>query len=192
MDIPKRVATVEPKAQKPGQATTIAKGARELNRKLVEEGYDAIPEDELAKIGSINKADQIEKTARLLDDLPSAIRMAMRQEPIPDGVAPQVLFNAVKNHAKKAGDFELQSRLARSSILEERATAAQTLGSAGFNNDPVDAVAAIKEIEDVRIKAKERRKQVSDVKKEVKAGDVAIKKVTAKKTWDDVINSLTC
>jgi len=191
MDIPKKVATVEVKAPKPGQTTTVSKAASDANKKLVEQGYDAIPEDELAKIGSINKTDQLEKVAKLLDH-PRVNDMAAGSYPIPDGVAPQVLFNAVKNKAAKAGDWETLQRLARSRIAEERATAAQTLGSAGFNNEPVDAVKAMRDISDARVKAAERRKQPSDVKKVVKEGKAALKKASAKRTWDDVINSITC
>lgn len=191
MDVPKQVATVEVKAPRPGQPTTVSKAASDANRKLVEQGYDAIPEDQLAKIGSISKADQIDKVSRLMDD-PNVVDMAVGTKPVPDGVAPQVLFNAVKNKATKEGDFETLRRLTRSKIAEERATAAQTLGSSGFNNEPADAVAAMREIEDLRAKAKTRRRQPSDVKKEAKAGDATIKKVVAKKTWDDVINSITC
>lgn len=191
MDVPKKVATVEVKAPRPGQATTVSKAASDANKKLAEQGYEAIPEEELAKIGSINKADQLDKVARLLDD-PRSKDMAAGTAKIPDGVAPQVLFNAVKNRAVKEGDFETLQRLARSRIAEERATAAQTLGSAGYNNEPADALAAMRDVEKARADAATRRRQPSDVKKEAKTAETFIKKARAKQTWDDVINSLTC
>lgn len=191
MDVPKRTASVEVNKPRPGQATTISKAASDANRKLAEDGFDAIPEEELAKIGSINKADQLDRVARLMDD-PNVKDMAAGTKPIPDGVAPQVLFNAVKNRAIKEGDFETLQRLARSKIAEERATAAQTLGSAGYNNEPADALEAIRDIEKTRSGAAERRRQPSDIKKEAKTAETSIKKARAKQTWDQVVDSLTC
>lgn len=192
MDVPKRTATVEPNRPKPGGTTTVSKAASDANRKLAEQGFDAIPEEQLARIGSISKADQLEKVARLLDDYESAKVMAYGEKAVPDGVAPQVLFNAVKNRAVKEGDAEALQRLARSRIAEERATAAQTLGSSGFNNEQVDALAAIRDIENTRSKVAERRRQPSDVKKEAKKAEAFIKKASAKETWNSVIDNLTC
>jgi len=191
MDIPRKTATVEVKLPKEGQAVTVSKPALEANRKLVQEGYEAIPESELAKIGSINKADQIDRVSRLMDD-PRVKDMAAGTVPVPDGVAPQVLFNAVKNRAVKEGDFETLRRLASSPIAEERSTAAQTLGSAGFNNEPADAVEAMRAISKEREKVATRRRQPSDVKKEVAAAKASIRKVTAKETWNSVVDALTC
>ena len=191
MDVPKRTASVEVNKPRPGGATTVSKAARDANRKLAEAGYDAVPEDELAKIGSISKADQLDKVARLLDD-PRAKDMAAGTVPVPDGVAPQVLFNAVKNRAAKEADFETLQRLARSRIAEERSTAAQTLGSSGFNNEPADAVSAIRDVEKTRSEAAARRRQPSDVKKEAKAAKAFIQKARAKETWNSVVDALTC
>lgn len=191
MDIPRKTATVEPNRPKPGQTTTTSKAATDANRKLAEQGYETIPDEELARIGSINKADQIDKVSRLMDD-PRVKDMAAGSAPVPDGVAPQVLFNAVKNKAVKEGDSETLRRLARSRIAEERATAAQTLGSAGYNNEPADAVRAMNELSDARVKTAERRRQPSDVKKEAKTGAATIKKARAKETWDSVVDALTC
>lgn len=192
MDIPKRTASVPVSTPKAGQAITKAKAATDVNRKLAEAGFDQLDEDTLPGIASINKEDQLEKVARLLEDVEGSKAMAYGEKPVPDGVAPQVLFNAVKNRAVAEADGEALSRLAHSKIATERSQAAQTLGSAGFNNDPVDAVRAIQEIEGDRVKAATRRRQSADIKKEAKAGDAMIEKASAKKTWDEVVDSLTC
>jgi len=192
MDIPRKTATVPVREPKAGEAVTKPKAATDINKRLAALGFDQVDEDLMPGIASINKADQIEKVARLLEDVEASKKMAYGEIPIPDGVAPQVLFNAVKNRAVQEADGVALQKLATSKIATERSQAAQTLGSSGFNNGPADAIDAMQDITKTRTKAAERRKQPSDVKKEVKTEKAFIKKAQAKRTWDDVVNGLTC
>jgi len=192
MDIPRKTATVPVREPKAGEAVTKPKAATDINKRLAAAGFDQVDEDLMPGIASINKADQIEKVARLLEDVEASKKMAYGEIPVPDGVAPQVLFNAVKNRAIEEADGVTLQRLATSKIATERSQAAQTLGSSGFNNGPADAIDAMQDITKTRTKAAERRKQPSDAKKEVKTEKAFIKKAQAKRTWDDVVDSLTC
>jgi len=192
MDIPRKTATVPVREPKAGEAVTKPKAATDINKKLAAAGFDQVDEDLMPGIASINKADQIEKVARLLEDVEASKKMAYGEIPMPDGVAPQVLFNAVKNRAVQEADGVTLQRLATSKIATERSQAAQTLGSSGFNNGPADAIDAMQDITKTRTKAAERRKQPSDAKKEVKTEKAFIKKAQAKRTWDDVVDGLTC
>jgi len=189
---PAPVKRIEVPEVKPVQATTVSKAAKDVNAALAKEGVEGLPDDQLARITSITKESQIRKVAELLDDVEVSNRMAATGEGIPSDVAPQVLFNAVKARARRTGDYVLQRELARSPLATERAAAAQTLGSSGFNNGPADAVDAITEISKARQAAVKRRKMASEVEPEIASAKKAIKASAAKETWNSIVDNLTC
>lgn len=195
--------TTAPKAPKTsalkdikGSTTKPAKAATDINRKLVSQGIEQLPDHELANFTPITKAEQTEKVATIMGtDLEKAQRMAAGVEKIPNDVHPQVLFNAVKNKAIKEGDGEVLRALASSPIAKQRSLAAQSLGASGFENGEVDAVKAMSDIN----KAREDRitrtyKDTNALKKDtVKQAKTELKKsAPTKQTVADFIQSLTC
>lgn len=173
-----------------------SKVASDINSKLVKQGFDQLPPDELSHFNSITKEEQINKVGSLIgSDLEKAQRMAIGQEKIPNDVHPQVLFNAVKNKAIQDGDGEILRSLASSPISKQRSLAAQSLGASGFNNGEVDAVKAISDINKAREDRITRTYKNSDaLRKELpKQAKTELKRAApTKQTVADFIQTLTC
>lgn len=177
------------------KGTTVSKVASDINKTLVEKGLKELPEDQLAKITSIEKENQIKMVTAIMEDPMNARDMVLGYETIPDGVHPQVLFNAVKNWADINLDGETLIELAKSPIAIARSEAAQTLSASGFNNNPNDAMSKIQEVMKAREAAfsKDNKGQtiegaIADAVKEIKQ---FIPK-TSKGDLGDFIDSITC
>lgn len=186
-------AQLEPAAPS-SEETKPAKAALDINKSLVEKGFKALPESELAQYSTITKADQIEKVGNILaSDVEGAKQMALGNTAVPEGVKSQVLYNAVKEYAKEHNDVQLMIDLAKSPIAEERSLAAQTLGSSGFNNgDSTDPVELIAEANKKLAKANEP-KAAKAVAEETSKFRQAVKKARApKQNWNSFIDSITC
>lgn len=129
------------------EKTQPTKVASDISRTLVEKGMDELLPDAQARYSPITKREQVERVASLIESDPAKAReMALGNEPVPNDVHPQVLFNAVKNMADASGDVRTLIELAGSPIATARSEAAQTLGASGFNNEKNDAFEYIAEI----------------------------------------------
>lgn len=184
-----------PKLPKPVTGTGVSKAASDINRTLVDRGFNELPQEELARYTPITKEDQIQKVSTLLkSDEIAAKRMASGDEPIPSEINSQVLFNAVKNKALETGDFQTLKDLASSPLASERALAAQKLGASGFNNGEIDPVSLMQQITKSRVASVEKRQGAI---KQVKANAVKdikteVSKVNNPKTWTDFVKSIEC
>ena len=183
-------------AVKPGaEGTKVAKAASDIDKKIVSQGLDELPEEELAKYTPITKEKTINDVAEIMGDWEGSKKMAITGENIPGHIKNQVLFNAVKNKALKEGDYNLMRELAGSPIASERSLHAQELGSAAFNNETDDVVVHMQDV------AKSREKAVLSRIKEptlAKAQEKVIKEIKAKipkipkETWGSFIDSIKC
>lgn len=168
----------------------VAKAAKDLNKKIVEQGLEELSENELAKYTPTKKTKAIESVSELLENNPeNAVQMALGNQDVPNNIMPQVLFNAVARKALLEKNFTLLRELASSNIATERSLAAQQLGSAGYNNNSV--VDTITEIQkEMNKKSPERnRKKVSKKLTEAKS------KVNLSKeelNWDNFLDSIIC
>lgn len=182
-------------APKPSEATKITSAASNINKELVSKGFDALPEHVLAKITPIRKAEVLDKVAEFMTKDQEGAKQAAITGEVPEGIHPQVLFNAIEAKAYKDGDFDTFAALASSPIAEERSIAAQTLGASGFNQNPESGIAKLKEIERAQRKAsnvKEIDKAQTEARKSVKE---AVKKVTLPKEeldFSKFLDSIQC
>lgn len=170
----------------------IAKASSDINKKIVEKGFQELSPEQQAQFNPITKKEQTQKVSELIgSDLEKSKRMAKGEEPIPNDINPQVLFNAVKNKALKELDVATLRDLASSPIAKERSLAAQSLSASGFDNGIVDPVKAMQDVELAREKAsaKNAQPEKSRIVKEIKN---EIKKVNTKENWDSFIKSLEC
>lgn len=184
---------VNPETAKP------AKAASDINKSLVAKGFEALPEDEVAKFSSIKKKETLDNVATYIEnDLEAAKLAAAGKIDVPNNVHPQVLFNSIAKHAEDVNDYQLLADLAKSPIARARSEAAQTLGASGFNKDANNAVDAMQSIIKTREKMAEKRlgkgksiaKEKAAVKKELKK---EIKKTAPKaKDWKSFVESLKC
>lgn len=173
----------------------ISKAARDINTSLVKKGFESIPADEQAKYTPVKKAEQIKNISDLMTtDIEKAKAAATGKEPVPAGILPQPLFNAIEQHAIETGDVQLLRDLAKSPVATQLSEAGQALGSHGFNDTPNSPVDAIKRVADARaeaIKAKTGKtveKAITDTVKQIKD---SVKK-PSKSDWASFIQELRC
>lgn len=174
----------------------VAKAANDISNTLVQRGLDAIPPEEQAKFTTGSYKDSVAKTAHLLDQAPdSAKAMAKGEIPVPEGVHPQIVFNAVEALATKNGDVQLLRDLAKSPLATQLSEAGSTLGSHGFNDNPNSPVSLIKSVEKARENtaskkvgdvSKAKKEVVKDIKTEIE------KNAPTKEVWKDFISSISC
>lgn len=183
------IASVEP-------ITKVTKAASDINENLVKKGFDNIPESEQAKYTTMTKADQIAKITEFMSkNLEEAKGAAKGELPIPHGILPQPLFNAMEEYATKNNDVQLLRDLAKSPIATQLSEAGQTLGSHGFNDNPNSSVSAMREVAKAREKAIEKKTGKS-IKENTKSITESIKKEVGKthtkETWSSFVESLKC
>ena len=168
-----------------------AKASKDINRKIVEDGMKEIPEEELAKYKSTSYKQQAEDFSDLMTRDPQAVKdMATGKREFPDGISPQLGFNAVKIKAILDGDVELVKELAMSPVASGRSQHAQELGAAGFDNGikEADPIKAISDITGAREKSSQHLTQkVTDLEirladAERKLATIETKKSTEKAT----------
>ena len=192
---PKQAATpIQTKPATPSQKTgRVTKVARDLNEKLVKQGYDELPPEVQSKY-TPESYKEIAKTVvnDMSNNLDDTIKMAKGELPLNKKLHGhgQVLFNAVAKHAEKTGDYELMRDLAKSPLGKERSLAAQRLGESGFNANPDSAVSIMESINSTREKAVSRRVDVKKATDELRK--VIKEKVLTKEEVHKFIDSITC
>ena len=128
--------------------TKPAKAAVDINKQLVEQGFNELPDYELAQYTPKSKEVTLQRVSDILsEDYGKAYNMALGKETIPPDVSRQVLYNAVKLDAYAKGDVQAIMELAKSPIATERSLLAQKLGESGFNNSVI--VDPVKDIQDI-------------------------------------------
>lgn len=170
-----------------------AKSAVDVNKVIAEKGFEALPDEELAKYNPITKADTISKIDTLLKaDESSAIEMAKGNMPIPNDIQAQVLFNTVEKLAEQKGDIQTLMDLAKSPLAEQRSLSAQNLGASAWNKIKDTIVEKIQEVK------KARESKITDVKMKEKVSK-SLKEETQKinlskeeLSWDRFLSKIEC
>lgn len=198
--LPTKTTEATPKAPKvPTTGKTVTKAASDINKTLVKQGFDAIPEEEQAKYTPTTKAEQIEKIGTLMDtDIEKAKDMATGKIPVAKGILPQPLFNAVEAHATQEGDGELLRALAKSPHATKLSESAQTLGSHGYNDNANSPTKVIADVQKAREETAAARgddvvKTKNDIiQKETPRLNSEIKKATIRESYNEFIDSIQC
>lgn len=171
----------------------VSKAAKDINAKIVQEAFEALPDEELARFNTVSRAEQIQDITELLTtDRASLIDMA-RTGRVPKKYDPQILFNVAKKEAddlfRTTGDNSLQVELAGSPIASQGSILAQKFGAIGVLKDSTDAVSLLQQNDRSLAEAFKRKtgKDVNDViASEVKTAMSKKPKVTL----NDFINNL--
>jgi len=168
-----------------------AKAALDINKELVEKGFEGIPERELARYNPIQKVEEVSKAQALVSN-PDFFEMAKGNKPLPEDVHPQVLFNVAINEATKAGNIDMLMDLAKSPIAEQRSLAAQQLGASGWEK-PINNI--VKTIQEVK-KGRESKIRSPQIKEKVrKVLNEEVKKINLSKeelSWDRFLDKIVC
>lgn len=170
----------------------ISKASKDINKNLVNKGFEELPETEQAKYTPITKKDQINKVSKLIaTDYEKAKNMALGKEPIDGDINSQVIFNAVKNKALNELDVSTLRDLASSPIATERSEAAQKLSASGFDNgihqeDPISAMQEVSRARTNKTDTKGKSKVIKDIQKEIKKARPKVE------DWHGFIDSLEC
>lgn len=136
----------------------ISKAASDVNLKMVQKGFDSIPEEEQAKFSSSAgmRKTQVGDVAKLLDsNIEDAKQMALGNKDVPSNIQPQILHNAMVEYADKNGNYALFRDLAGSKYATERSESASNLeaskhGKSETETSAVKTVRAVKEVTKAR------------------------------------------
>ena len=173
----------------------LSKGveAKAIEKKLTE-GFGDLPEYQV-----VNMKDQATKAAELVSgNYETAKRIAMGEEPAPQGLIPESVFMAVENKAILEGDAATLRDLATSSKLTTEATTMGQRIRTLAERDPESPTGAIKEVLKSREEIAQKRlgkkktiaKEIGKLSGEIKK---AVKQVKhTKETWVDFITGLQC
>lgn len=176
----------------------VTKVAKDINENLVKEGIKSLPPEEQSKYKSGSYKKDLEGTIELMNtDFEKAKNVAIGKENVPENIRyPQVLFNAIAEHARNTGDIELIRKLAKSPLGTERSEAAGTLGSSGFNNDPASPVKQIQKIQKMREKIAEKKigKNIEKAKSEIinNLKKESRKTYLKREDWQSFVSSIQC
>lgn len=121
----------------------IAKKASDINKKYVEKGFDAIPEEEQAKFYSSEgqRKQQVENVASLMtSDIERAKQIVRGEIDIPEDIKPQILHNAMVEWADKNGDYALLRDLSGSVHASELSQSASLLESSKYGKAKGESV----------------------------------------------------
>lgn len=176
-----------------------SKLATSVQDKAVQEKLITRTEAEASDLPTYNKANmkqQAEYATNLIKTSPQdAVEIAMGRKAPPEHVLPQMVYNAVEDHAMKIGGEKggkLLKDLAKSKQVSNLTVMAQNVRAAA-ERDPHSPVTMINEVRLARAEAAKRRGR--DVSKAEKADVTAIKKATPKvkkEDWSSFIESLNC
>jgi hypothetical protein len=175
------------------QTGKIAKSALDTNRRIARDGFQALPDTELAKYDPITIKGSLEKVAELLSDRKQIEKILSGEVNIESGLR-QPFFNAVEKLAIKTKDINLREKLVSSPIATERSLAAQELGSSAYNMNETSPVKVIKDIQKVYT---EKATKNAKVKQEILSKDKVevkneVRKLNTKETWASFVKSIQC
>lgn len=182
--------TVTP--QKTGEVT---KAASDINATLVKQGYEALsPELQSKYTPESYKAELVKAKDLAETNYEDAVARATGKKPVGDYEA-QILFNEVERIATENGDYQTLLDLAASPLGKKLSEAAQTLGAAGFNDNPNSPVEAIRAVQEARTKALERKG--TDIKKETTKDATTFKSEikasrSSRQSWSEFAKQIIC
>lgn len=197
LDKPK-TSDVQSPLQSPSAGELRTRGlSRGVEAKAVEQsltkGFGDLPQ-----YHAVNMKDQADQATKLVaNNYALAKDIAMGKKSPPDGVIPESLYVAVEKKALADGDVKTLKELATESRLTAEATEmGQRLRTLG-ERDPYSPVSKMKEIVRTReavVSKKLKGRTATGMKKEIKV-DLQKKIAKAKptpKTWEDLLDELTC
>lgn len=173
----------------------VTKVANDINESLVKQGLEKLTPEQQSKYTSGSYKGSDAKVAQMMsDDIESVKKMAQTGEGIPDGVHPQILFNAIEALADKQvrenGDSTLSRSLGKSPLGKELSEAGATLGSHAYNDNPNSTVKALRKANDVKMGGKAGQEKI---KAEVKKAKATITKTASRLIdYDKIIDTITC
>ena len=172
---------------KTAKGSTVAKASSDINRKLVNAGFDSLPAEEQARFNSVTRSQQVNDISNLADyNMDKVIEMGKTGKGIPTHIDPQILFNFVRNHAQETGDTQLLLDLAKSPIASQRAILAQKLGAAATLTNENDPIALIQEVEKARTNPVKVEEEFKGIKQKVESAKIE------KPTFEQFIKSIEC
>ncbi len=181
---------VEVKTEMPSESKP-AKAALDINKDLIEKGFEGLPERELARYNPIQKAEEMGKVQALVGN-PDFFEMAKGNKPLPQDVHPQVLFNVAINEATKAGNIDMLMDLAKSPIAEQRSLAAQQLGASAWEKPVNNIVKTINEVKKVRESKIKNPKVKEVVKTKLKEEVQKINLSADDLSWNRFLDKIIC
>uniref|UniRef100_A0A6M3Y769 Uncharacterized protein n=1 Tax=viral metagenome TaxID=1070528 RepID=A0A6M3Y769_9ZZZZ len=131
----------------------VSEVARQIEAKAIEEGLIKRGYNELAEYSPANIKAQSQMMFELMrDNIALAKKIVRGQEPIPEGLKGTTVLSAMEDYAMKMKDGALARDLAKSPLVSEISTAAQTLRLSA-ERTPDSATAKIKEVMKAREEA---------------------------------------
>lgn len=145
---------------------------------------------DLPEYKSIDMKDQAEKVQAFIESDPQGARdVAMGEKNAPKGIIPEAVHTALRLQAAADGDGDLARDLANSKLTSQATTFGQRIQALKGAN-PEDPVAAIREVQDAREKASQKR-----IAEETQKAQDSIKKATSSRgkiDWSSFVDSITC
>lgn len=155
---------------------------------------------DLPQYDVVHFKDSVDKILGLMrSDYPRAVRIAMGQEIAPQGIIPELVFDAVERRAIAERDIALITDLGTKSILlQEATTMGQRISALQMRtqDSPVDAVKEIskerKEATEAQLKKKKKtlekakEETVAEIEKEIQKSESSVK------DWGDFLDSIKC
>lgn len=168
--------------------------SKSIEAKSIEKGLVASFGDDVPMRQTVNFADQANKIFDLMrGDQEGVMAMIRGQRAVPGDVVPQLLLNAVEDHAYATGDVQLLRELANSPIARATSEAGLTLRAARERQD-FSVSGAIREVQNARARFEKSGAlaKTEAVAKEAQAGKAAIRKLTSADKLLDFVKSIQC
>lgn len=174
---------------------TLSKAAKDIDVKIINEGFESLPIEEQARFNSVTRQQQVDDIYKLMTENESlAIDAAVGKTKVPSKIDPQILFNTVAKKAEQSGDIDLLRELSTSPIASQRSLLAQKLGAAGVNKSENSVVDIIAENDRNLEKAFERKNGITITEaknKEIK-NILSKKPPVTKQSFESFIREITC
>lgn len=182
----------------PGTGEWKTRGlAEHAQRNIIAKDIEMIFEDlpQYQAVSSKQATDQIMQLIK--QDYPRAVKMALGEEPVPQGILPGWVWTAVQNEATLRKDYETLNKLTSENAMMQFATILGQNVQAFADKNPVSVVAITHEISkaaEKRLEEKYPGKKIKDIKqRQEKKLKESIKEYAPKvDEWSRFIDSLVC
>lgn len=179
-----------------GMEKGISRVGQSIEAKAIEKGLTRAF-GETAEYDKITIKDQSAKMADLLTDPERVKKIIAGEEQLPSDIRGGSFIKAVEDAALKVGDVETLQNLAKSKLTSDTSIHAQELRTLA-ERDPDSVVSRLRDVQQAREKAVEKRLGRKTNLKEAKEKEVqemrhVVKKaVTKKQTWSEFVQSISC
>ncbi|MGB4413201.1 MAG: hypothetical protein WBI47_11065, partial [Atribacterales bacterium] len=152
----------------PGTGEWKTRGlAEHVQRNIIAKDIEMIFEDlpQYQAVSSKQATDQIMQLIK--QDYPRAVKMALGEEPVPQGILPGWIWTAVQNEATLRKDYETLNKLTSENAMMQFATILGQNVQAFADKNPVSVVAITHEISkaaEKRLEEKYPGKKIKDIK----------------------------